>query len=145
MVADMLYRREINRVGETDMVYDKARQQQKRDPVLIKTMLGLAGVSCVLYTYLKPNLDIVLDNNRADAEKAAHLADLAVRSVAAETYSEGRDGIRYLADAIRNGIRTPLTELYRQAVLRLADDAPDLEEARLRIARRKGIIPEGGR
>jgi len=140
--CNMLYRREINRVGETDVVYDKARQQRKRDPVLVKTVQDLAGASCVLYTYLKPNLDIVLDEHRTDAEKAAHLADLAVQSVTGETYAAGRDGIRYLADAIRHGIHTPLTEAYRAAVLRCADDAPDLETTRQRIARKKDWVPE---
>jgi len=145
VVTDILYRREINRVGETDVVYDEEAQQQKRDPVLVKTVQDYAEVSYVLYTYLKPNLDVVLDANRADAEKAAYLADLAVRSVTAETYVAGRDGIRYLADALAYGIHTPLTESYRAAVLHHADDAPDLEAARRKIAREweKDLIPEG--
>jgi len=138
-VADFLYRREINRVGEMDVVYNEARQQQKRDPVLVKRVQDLAEVPYVLYTYLKPNLNVVLDNDRTEAEKATHLADLAARSVTAKTYAAGRDGIRYLADAIRHDVQTPLTEAYWQAILRLADDAPDLDEARQRIARQRGI------
>jgi len=141
LVADMLYRRETNRVGDFSVQYDKDAQQKKRDPVLVKKVQDLSGVPYVFYIWLAPNLDVVLDDGRTDAAKAAHLADLAMRSVTAGTYPAGRDGIRYLADAIRHGIRTPLTEHYGAEVLRLACDAPDLEKARLRVARQKGITP----
>jgi hypothetical protein len=141
LVADMLYRRETNRVGDFNVRYDKDAQQKKRDPVLVKAVEGLGGVPHVFCTWPKPNIDLVLDAGRTDEEKAAHLADLAVRSVTAETYPAGRDGIRYLANAIAHGIRTPLTEAYRAAVLRRADDAPDLETARQRIARNRGFEP----
>jgi len=99
-------------------------------------------VPYVLYTYLKPILDFVLQDDISVAEKAERLAQLAVESVTSKTFPAGRDGIRYLADAICHGIQTLLTEPYRQAVLRLVGDAPDLEEARLRIARQKCLISQ---
>ena len=76
-------------------------------------------------------------------EKAARLAQLAVDSVTPETFRENRDGIYYLMDAIRRGIHTPLIEPYKEAILRLAGDAPNLEEVRQRIARQKGIEEPG--
>lgn len=142
VVVGMLYRREINRVGETDVVYNEARQQEKGDPVLVKTVRDLAGVPYVFYTWLAPKLDVILGADWTDAEKAETLATLAIDSVNRKTFCSRRDGIRYLADAIRYGVQTPLTDLYKCAVLRLAGDAPNLKEARRRIARQKGIVPE---
>jgi hypothetical protein len=136
----MLYRRETNRVGETGVYYVEEKQQEKNDPVLIKTVDDLGGVPHVLYTWLQPNLDMVLDVDLSVEAKAAHLARRAVESVTAKTYAADRDGIRYLADALAHGIETPLTAAYRAAIRRLADDAPDLEAARKRIAKQKGVI-----
>jgi len=132
---NMLYRREVGPKAKPDTVYDDAAQRSKRNAVVIETVHDLAGVSTVSYASLKANIPKVLRADLGDEEKAEILAQLAVKSVTAKAYAAGRDGIRYLADAIRHGIHTPLTDLYKCAVLRLADDAPDLEEARLRIAR----------
>jgi hypothetical protein len=115
------------------------KQQEKNDPVLIKTVDDLGGVPHELYTWLQPNLDLVRDAEISVEARANHLARLAVKSVTAETYAEDRDGLRYLADAIAHGIRTPLTDAYRAAVLRLADDAANLATARKRIARKKNF------
>jgi len=139
---NILYRRETNRVGDQDKVYDETAQLRKRNPVLVKSFVNLAGIPLVLYTYLDANLDAILRADISADDKAERLARLAVESVTEETFARCRDGIRYLADAIRHGIQTPLTDPYRCAVLRLAEDAPNLDEARLRIARQKGILPE---
>jgi hypothetical protein len=139
---DILYRREINRVGDQDKVYDETAQSQKRNPVLVRSLADLAGIPLVLYTYLDANLGAILRADISADDKAEKLARLAVESVTEETFARCRDGIRYLADAIAHGIRTPLTEAYRAAVLRCADDAPDLETVRQRIARKKDWVPE---
>lgn len=139
---DMLYRREIHRVGKLSQRYDAAQAQHTPNTIQIEELSDVAGVEVVLYAGLCANLDFILDPTCSPMEKAGRLAQLAVESVTLETFEAGTDGIRYLADAIRSGIQTPLTEPYREAVLRLADNAPDLEEARLRTARRKGIVAE---
>lgn len=133
-VRDRLYRREINRVGDLNVQYDEEAQKRKGDPVLVRIVEGLGGVPQVFYTYLEPNIDLVLDTDRSITEKARHLANLAIQSVTAETYTEERDGIQYLADAIQHGIETPLTGPYRAAVLSRVGDAPDLKTARQRVA-----------
>jgi len=143
-IQNRLYRREINRVGDQECLYDDAAQRSKENAVVIKALRDLAGVPTVFYTSLKANIPEVLSAGLSDEEKAERLAELAVASVKPETYAAGRDGIRYLDDAIRYGIVTPLTELYRAAILRRAGDAPDLEEARLRIARQNDIKVEEG-
>jgi len=140
--CNMLYRREINCIGEKSMTYDDERQRSKEDAVVIEKLRDFEDVEVVLYTSLPPNIDILDDDNASPAEQASKLACLAKRSVKKETFCCQRDGIRYLADAIGHGIKTPLTDLYKCAVLRLAGDAPDLEEARLRIARQKDIVLE---
>ena len=96
----------------------------------------------MLYTWLRSNLDFVREPDISVEEKAARLARRAVKSVTKKTYSEDRDGIRYLADARAHGVETPLTAAYRAAILRLADDAPDLATARRRIAQKKELALE---
>jgi len=138
---DILYRRETHQVGELNKKYDATRAQLTSNAVRIEQLKDVAGVQVVLYTGLLANLEFIFDAALPPEDKAERLAQLAVKSVTRTTFEACTDGIRCLADAIGNGIRTPLTEPYRRAVLRLANDAPDLEEARLRMARLRGIIP----
>lgn len=56
----------------------------------------------------------------------------------AATYAADADGIQYLAQMIAHGIQTPLTEPYRQAILRLTG-AADLAAARTLVAAQRGI------
>ncbi len=140
--SDMLYRREIHCVGEKSKVYNDQRQRAKRNAVVIERLPDFAGVLTVLYTSLPANIALLEDNAATDEEKATELARLALASVTEKTFCSQRDGIRYLADAIAHGIETPLTDLYRAAILRLADNAPDLEAARLWAARRQGLLEE---
>jgi hypothetical protein len=138
-IKDMLYRRETNRVGDERVTYDLQAQLQKSDPVLIKAVRELAGLARVWYTRLNANLDFVLQDDLPAETKAERLAQFAMDSITLETFREKRDGVRYLADAIRHGVLTPLIDLYREAVLRRAGKAPDLGEARRRIAGQNGI------
>lgn len=140
---NMLYRRELNRVADHTLVYDDTQQRAKKDALVIETLPdeGRQG-QVLLYVHLAANIALLAQPDATIAQKAAELARLACGSVTSETYPAGRDGVRYLADAIRYGIQTPLTDLYRTAVLRLAGDAPDLEAARRHLARQKGLIPE---
>lgn len=140
--CDMLYRREIHKVG-SDRRYDEQRCRENPNSVCIERLTNFAGVAVVLYTALRPNLDWVLSPDLSTEEKAERLACLAIGSITEATFHEGKDGICYLADNICYGIRTPLTAAYREAILRLADNAPDLETARLREAQRKGILKAG--
>jgi len=141
-VKNRLYRREINQVEDYNCIYDDARQRAREDVIAIETARDLGGVPTVFYASLKANIPEILRADLSAEAKAAHLAELALASVTPETYAEERDGIRYLADAIAHGIETPLTDLYRAAILRLADNAPDLEAARLWAARRQGLLEE---
>jgi hypothetical protein len=106
--------------------------------VRVAELPGLCGLPVVLYTYLRANIPVVRTKKPPEI-KAQELARLAAESLTAETYAGGTDGIRNLADAIVNGIETPLTPYYRAAVLALAGDAAHLETSRKRLAHERGL------
>jgi len=141
---DQLYRRETNRVGNMAIVYDDAHQRQRRqqghDAVLIED-LGepLGGAETVIFASLQANIPIILRGDESDEAKAQALAQLATSSVTQNTFPKRRDGIAYLEDAIAAGIRTRLTDAYKNAILRVTD-SPNLGEARKRIAQSKGLF-----
>ena len=136
----LLYRREIHKAGDAEVVYDEAVQSTRRGAVRVGELRDFAGVPVVLYTALKPNIRPVLARKTPPEIKAQELARLAVASVTAGTYAAGTDGIRYLADALANGIETPLARPYQGAILALAGGVPDLETARTWIAQQHSIL-----
>ncbi len=136
---DMLYRRERNAVGAIEVWYDEERLRMQRDSVLIAETRQFEGMPPVLFARVPPNIDIVQDDHSWPDEKAETLADLAIRSLTKATYAQRRDGIAYLADAIKAGIRTPLTDGYARAVVRHAGNVADLEAARDHLARLKKL------
>ncbi len=121
-------------VSPRDAGPDNQAQPSSRDKVSIKTIHDLAGIPTVFVPCQWASLKVVLRRDLTDEEKAEELAKRAVLSVTPETYARGTDGIRYLEEVLRHAIHTPLADAYRAAILRLADDAPDLETARRRIA-----------
>jgi hypothetical protein len=143
-VQNRLYRREVGPGAERDAIYDDMAQRRKRNAVLIEVLHDVAGIPTVFYTSLKVNIPEVVRADVSAECKANLLAGRAIASVTAETYSRNRDGIRYLADALDHGVRTPLTEAYRVAVLRRTGDAPDLETALQRLALKRGFVSENG-
>jgi hypothetical protein len=116
---DMLYRREINAVGNLKCRYEP--DSAKKDAVHIGQLRGgeAWGLDVVLYTILSANVDPLTPE---------HLAKLAIRSARSKVGQARRDGISYLMHAMANGIRTPLTEGYEQAIL-LQTGVDTLEEA----------------
>jgi hypothetical protein len=136
---DILYRRERNRVGEP-FPYSPPRRVNV-NTVLVESLAGFAGVDLVFYTRLGANLPEVLDPDLPPGDKAHLLARRSAASLTHETWAQKRDGIQYLLDNLAAGIETPLSHPYAAALLDLAGGAPDLAEARRRIARQKGIIP----
>jgi hypothetical protein len=101
---DMLWRRETNRAG-TQARYDANHPGD----VEVRTEKGLAGVGEVLYAAPRANLE-------ADAKQ---LAELAIASAVATAGRDQRDGISYLINAKKNGIRTPLMGDYEKSILEL--------------------------
>ena len=121
--TNRLYRREIDKVG-SDRVY-RARETQGANTVSVKRLENFEGVNVVLYTHITANIQPLT---------AGNLARLAIKS--ARALNNERDGISYLINAKRNGIRTLLSGPYEEEIKRRMD-AADLKEA-LAKARAQG-------
>jgi hypothetical protein len=139
-IRNYLYRRELHNVGDRSRVYDHEAQMIKRNAMLIETLSDFQGLDIVYYTVFGPNFAEILQPNRTTQEKARLLAQAAIDSLTAVTFSKKLDGIQYLLDNLANGIETPLSRLYEAAILERADSVPDLAKARKFFAHRKGII-----
>lgn len=101
-----LWRRETGRIG-TGYQY-VTPDPVGQNSVVIHDHKDLGGVDLVLSTWICSNIAPLT---------ADKLADLAISSAATEAGIQGRDGISYLIDATLAGIRTPLTDAYREAIL----------------------------
>lgn len=103
--TDILYRREINKVG-TSKRY-RRKDQIDVNTVQVERLTDFPGFDVVLYTKIAANIEPLT---------AQKLAGLAISSVKkAET---GRDGISYLIATKEHGIRTPLSGEYEAEILR---------------------------
>jgi hypothetical protein len=137
---NILYRRELHRTGDPDKKYRRP-DRPGVNTIIAGEVQNLRGIDRVLYTRIEANLQDILNERYSELEKAQLLARLAIDSVTETTYFACQDGIHYLDVALHYGVQTKLTDAYGQAILQMADNALDLAEARLRIARQKGIIP----
>ena len=122
---DRLYRREIHRVG-CGKCYDHPPDGDL-NRMRIGRYAGLAGINTRHYASFQKNMP----NPTAEL-----LGRLAIESAKARAGKRGKDGIRYLIDARRNGIRTPLMDGYEREILRQTG-THSLEDA-LRFARQAG-------
>jgi hypothetical protein len=101
---DQLWRREINRVGQSGHYTDHANPGT--NTLIIDRYANFEGVDAVLAARFPATIAPLT---------AANLAELAIESARIER--TGRDGITYLINAKRNGIRTPLSDAYEQEIL----------------------------
>lgn len=122
--ADRLYRREINQVGRKERTY-KAPKTVGPDTVVVGRLENFAGIGVVLYTQITANIEPLT---------AEILAIRAIKSARAP--GNLRDGISYLMDAKRYGIRTMMSDAYEQEIKRQTG-ATDLAAARA-MARAQG-------
>lgn len=99
---DMLFRRESNNEGSGKSEADRPRSWIKEWPG------GLGPAEIALYTALEDDL------KDATPEQ---LAEKAIASARAASGRQCRDGISYLAAALDQGVRTPKSAAYEQAIL----------------------------
>lgn len=126
--TDALYRREIHEVGSSKTYREPAGG--KRNSVRIRSLSEFEGVGTVLYTDIGANIE---------QPSAIELARLAIKSARAR--DDGKDGISYLRDALRNHIHTPLSDAYQRKILELVG-GKDLDEA-LAMARASSPLKAG--
>jgi cation transport regulator ChaC len=118
--TDMLYRREIHKVGSGR--HYRVPVEDAQDGVQVKTISDMfPGVNTTLYT------DIVANIFDLTAERLAFLAIDSVRKAEA-----GKDGISYLIATQGYGIQTALSNAYAEEILRQTD-TPSLEDALRRL------------
>lgn len=103
---NMLCRRELNRVG-TDIKYTE-RKNPTPNQLVIGEHWNVKNVKVALTANFGCNLLEITPEI---------LADLAIKSFKSIEVESGRDGISYLKNNIINGIMTPLTEEYKNAIL----------------------------
>lgn len=102
---DMLWRRETGRTGVAPVNPTSVGPNR----VIVERLQDFHGVPVVLYTRIGANIVPLT---------ARRLAELAIASAKSASLPEGRDGISYLANALRNGIQTPLAAEFEQEVKR---------------------------
>jgi hypothetical protein len=103
--ANRLWRRETDSVC-TKKVYTP-QPKPNSNTVIIEKKKNFHGVGVVLFTRIDSNIKPLTAEN---------LARLAIESV--HKARKGRDGISYLIDAKKNGIKTPLSGPYEDAIKR---------------------------
>lgn len=104
---DMLWRREANQVC-SDKSY-KHCSNPGPNTVCINELKNFKNIKNVLYTCIKPDIA-----NLTPCE----LAKLAIMSVCKLGGAQNRDGITYLFEAKRNGIKTRKMEKYEEEIKR---------------------------
>jgi len=117
---DRLWRREIDRVGQGGHYTHHANPGP--NTLIIDRYENFEGVGVILAARFAATIVPLT---------AARLADLAIESV--PLARTGRDGITYLIDAKRNGIKTPLSEAYEETILHAAGVHLQADEAGIRI------------
>ena len=115
-VKNRLYRRETNNVGKNGTYTE--RENPTPNQLVIQEHTDINDVQ----VYLTANYGCNLKEISPDI-----LADLAIESFKSNEVEKGRDGISYLKNNIDNNIITPLTEEYRNAILKKMN-AKNLEE-----------------
>lgn len=119
--TDMLYRREIGRVGSSKSYTPTTGP----NAVQVKRLANVLGVATVLYTSIPGNITPL---------NPKELARRAIESARGAAGADQQDGISYLRRAIENGIETPMTPNYVKEILAITG-TEDLQAAWASIRR----------
>lgn len=120
---NMLYRRETGATKEYIHTDNPGKNK-----VVIKHLSNFENIETVLYTSIGRNIEEDLIGSV--------LAEYALNSFKKEAGQDKKDGIHYLLNAMDNGILTPLTKEYKNAILALTN-CNSLEEV---ILKREEIL-----
>ena len=122
---DLLWRRETR--SESSGKRYKPPANPGCNHVLVECLKNFHDFDVVLHTKIGANITVLTED---------HLAELAICSARGKAGANRKDGISYLASVLRQGITTPLTPGYKDAILRKTG-ARDLDEAHKKI--REGL------
>ena len=152
--ADMLYRRECNKVGILSCKYSKkicpiiceeinwedVRRKHHIDTIYVKKVIhnNDEWPTNLLATWIGANMGFTDIENK----KACYAERLAYNAIISISDTEiHRDGITYLINAIGNGINTFLSEAYKDSILELTK-SDDLCQAFLKSDKLKEELKE---
>ncbi|MEI6184874.1 MAG: hypothetical protein WCP65_05045 [Bacteroidota bacterium] len=124
---NMFWRRETRKVDIT-LKYKKVASPGN-NTVQIKLLNNFKGINNVIYTSIAPNLGI---------NTPQILARLAIDSILSEAGNKENDGIRYLLNAKKNGIITPLSQEYERLILEYTH-TDSLEETIIKLDKQRPI------
>ncbi|WNZ28658.1 MAG: MBL fold metallo-hydrolase [Candidatus Bathyarchaeota archaeon] len=104
--TDILWRREIHQKG-SGKEYKRPNLPNTKQ-VFIERIENFQNIDVVLFTYIASNINPLTPKN---------LAYLAIESAKKRAGDEKQDGISYLIDAKKQGIKTPLMKDYEKEIL----------------------------
>jgi hypothetical protein len=122
---DRLWRREVNKIGKGGHYVHHV--DPGPNTLVIDRYENFQDVEVVLAARLPATIRPLT---------AVHLAELAIESARRERI--GRDGISYLSNAKRNGIKTPLSDGYEREILKRTNSR-DLKEALRKIQSKSSL------
>lgn len=117
LASNILYQRETRQPEGNYLRPDETNITN--NTVLIEALTNFKGVQTVLYTKIGSNVPNLT---------ASYLATNAIASARGTAGAVRKDGINYLINAKRNGIKTSLSSSYEEEILRLTG-AASLEDA----------------
>lgn len=116
--SSMLWRRERH-IVDTSQSYSRP-QNPNSNTVLVEEIIEFCGIERVIYTSLRNNIE--------DEVTPELLANFALESISKDAGAKHKDGVRYLFNAKKNNIVTPLSEDYEREILKITNTT-SLEEA----------------
>ena len=125
---NLLWRRET-RQSDLSKKYVK-KENPGINTVQVKSIRYFMGVDTVLYTSIGSNLDQITPEI---------LAGLAIKSILGSSGAAGLDGVRYLLQAKKNNIITPLTSSYESLIITHANASTLVEAIAILDAQRKNL------
>lgn len=136
LAKDILYRREIHKVGNRRKTYqhiENPTPEDIKEKVRIMVLPNFKDVRQVLYVSLGNNIE-------QDDLSGENLADLAIKSIKSTAGRDEKDGVRYLLKAKLNGIITELSDEYENQIL-AKTETKSLEEAIEKLDRQRLMYP----
>ena len=106
IASDYLWRRETHKIGTAKKYPNKANPDV--NDIVIKRLENFRGIDVVLYTEIASNIEPLTPQV---------LAQLAIDSATPEMITKNLDGISYLKQVKKDGIKTPLMDDYEKEIL----------------------------